>query len=142
MYKVIVWVMLERENKILLLKKPNGEWTLTGGGHVENNESLKDAALRKVQEETNLKLNSKDLEFLCVMDREMDNGYKVHVFFKASKWEGEINNNEPEIHSEIKWCDIDNIPENIGILAAAAIDSSKTGKLYHFKDEPEIHNKH
>lgn len=142
MYKVIVWVMLEKNNKILLLKKPNNnEWTLAGG-HVENNESIKKAAVRKIEEETNIKLTYDNLKFLCVMDREMDNGYKVHVFFKALDCQGEVKNNEPNIHSEIKWFDLDNLPDTLGVLASAAVNSLKTGDLYYFKDELEIHNKH
>ena len=142
MYKLIVWVVLERNNEILLLKKPdNIEWTFTGS-HVEDNESLKMAATRIVKNQTNITLNLNDLEILCVIDREMDQAYKFHVFFKASNWQGQLSNNEPAVHSEVKWHNLDDLPEGLGALAAAGIESFKTEKLYHFVDSPEPHIKH
>jgi ADP-ribose pyrophosphatase YjhB (NUDIX family) len=142
MYKAIVWVILKQDNNVLLLKKPdNSEWTLTGG-HVEDQESLKMAAIRIAKQQINLDIESEDLDFSCVIDRKMDSAFKLHIFFKVSKWQGELNNNEPNVHSEVEWCNLDSLPENLGILADAAINSLTSGDLYYFKDEPEAHNKH
>lgn len=142
MYKLVVWVMLEKNREILLLKKPdNSEWTFTGG-HVEDNESLKMAAVRIVSQQTSINLNQDDLEILCVVDREMDSAYKFHVFFKALSWQGELENTEPNVHSEIKWHNLETLPDNIGVLAAAGVESLKTKNLYHFIDNPEPHTKH
>lgn len=142
MYKLIVWVMLEKNREILLLKKPdNSEWTFTGG-HVEDDESLKMAAVRIVKKQINLNLNQSDLEILCVIDRQMDSAYKFHVFFKTSNWQGQPSNIEPNVHSEIKWHNLESLPDNIGFLAAAGVESLKTNNLYHFIDNPEPHAKH
>ncbi|RYE05842.1 MAG: NUDIX domain-containing protein [Rickettsiaceae bacterium] len=142
MYKLVVWVMIKKDEEILLLKKPdNSEWTLAGG-HVEDNESLKDAAIRTVKAETSIELDYASLDLLCIIDREMDSGYKLHAFFKATQWHGELNNNEPDVHSEIKWHKLNSLPENLGALASSAVKSVNTGDFYYFENSPNKHNKH
>lgn len=48
--------MFDRNNKILLLKKPNGRWDLPGG-KLESGEVWVDGLAREVREETGLKIN-------------------------------------------------------------------------------------
>lgn len=142
MYKIIVWTIVTYEDKILLLKKPdNSEWTLVGG-HVEDNESSKMAIIRRTQEEVGLTIKEDQLEVLCVIDRKLDEGFKLHIFFKTLNWQGEPINKENDLHSELQWFKMDNLPENLGELAKAAVESIKTNKLYHFKDHIDHHNRH
>lgn len=133
MYKLIVWTSLIKKDEILLLKKPEGEWTLIGG-HVEDNESLKMAVIREVMEEVGVQIQEDDLELLCVIDRKLDDAYKFHVFFQTKQWQGNPENKEIYIHSDMKWCKLDDLPDNLGPLASAAIESLKTKQLYYFKD--------
>ena len=142
MYKIIVWTLITKNDEVLLLKKPdNSEWVLAGG-HVEDNESLKITARRRIMEEVGLRINDEDLNLLCIIDRKLDNAYKLHAFFQASKWEGEPENRESDIHSDMKWHKLDSLPDNLGVLALTAIESMKTKELYHFRDHIENHNKH
>lgn len=142
MYKIIVWTLITDENKVLLLQKPDdSEWTLVGG-HVEDNESSKMTAIREAKEEIGVDIAEEDLDILCVIDRKLDQGYKLHIFFKNLKWQGQPVNREKEVHSELKWFDFDDLPENLGELAKAAIESMQTKKLYHYKDHIDHHNKH
>lgn len=46
-------VIINDQNKILLKKDPIRGWELPGG-HVEQDESLKDAAIREIKEETGI----------------------------------------------------------------------------------------
>jgi 8-oxo-dGTP diphosphatase len=142
MYKIITWVALIKNAEVLLLKKPdNSEWTLIGG-HVEDNESSKMSAVRRTAEEIGVTINKDDLDLLCIMDRQLDNAYKLHVFFQGSQWQGAIENKEPNVHSEVKWFKLNDLPANISPLASSAIESMSTKKLYYFKDHLDIHNKH
>jgi len=61
--KAAMVVIVKNKKDILILKRPPGEgwmpekWGLPGG-HIEENELPKDAAVREVKEETNLDLNN------------------------------------------------------------------------------------
>lgn len=54
-------VILDEENRILLQKRTDsGVWALPSG-HIEPGESVSDAAIREIYEETNLRINIKKL---------------------------------------------------------------------------------
>lgn len=116
--KLVVDILLERENQnkreILLSLRKNtksydGMYDLPGG-HVEQGEDLVDAMIREAKEEIGITIKREDLEIIHI----------YHVFqkdvlkfvFKTKKYSDEIINAEPEICGELKWVDIDNIPEN------------------------------
>ena len=64
--RVGVGIILHTDKKILLEKRADCQkWGLIGGG-VEVGEELKMTALRECQEETSLKLNKNNLQFLGV----------------------------------------------------------------------------
>lgn len=87
-----------RNSKILLLKRNvepfKGCWHIVGG-HVEENETLKQALKREFKEETNL-----DIEIGEIIDARVEktfDGTKVIVAFEVISAEGEIKlNSESE----------------------------------------------
>ena len=56
-------------NTILMLRKFNGDWVLPKGS-VENRDSLKEAAIREVYEESKAKVNV--IKYLCKINYEFD----------------------------------------------------------------------
>ena len=40
-------------------------------------------------------------------------GIYYDAYFKVTKWEGEPKINEPDKIEEIKWCNVDELPENL-----------------------------
>ena len=42
-----------------------------------------------------------------------ENNERIDVFFTAEKWDGEIENMEPQKCDDLSWFDLDNLPENI-----------------------------
>lgn len=40
-------------------------------------------------------------------------GIYYNTYFKVTKWEGEPKINEPDKIEEIKWCNVDELPENL-----------------------------
>ena len=80
--------------KILLLKRRvepfKGRWHLVGG-HVEENETLKEALRREFKEETNL-----DVEVGKILDGRIENTFdriKIIVAFEVTNIQGEIKLN-------------------------------------------------
>lgn len=72
------------------------------GGHVENGESLTDAVIREVLEETGLKISSPRL---CgIKDWINDDGSRYMVlFYKTNKYEGDIKSSD---EGKVYWLDL------------------------------------
>ena len=93
------------EGKVLLIKQTKGHWGLPKG-HVEENETEKETALREVKEETNY-----DVEIVgehrfverYITDTGID---KEVVYFIAKKVGGDAEKQEAEV-TDIKWCSFD-----------------------------------
>ncbi len=93
------------EGKVLLIKQTKGHWGLPKG-HVEENETEKETALREVKEETNYDVEIiGDHRFVerYITDTKID---KEVVYFIAKKVGGEAEKQEAEV-TDIKWCSFD-----------------------------------
>ncbi len=111
--KTAVFVVLERDGQIFLLRRANTGWAdgqLTlPAGHVESGDGIRTTACKEVKEETGVDVREADLEFLHV-DYSIDR--YVNFYFRAGVWFGEPTNTEPEKASEGVWCDYKNLPED------------------------------
>lgn len=114
---ISVQLILEKENKILLMKRKNtgyedGKYCLPGG-HVKANEEIRKALIREAKEEIGIKLNLQDVEFYKVLNRKVNKEQEyIDFIFKANNWTGNITNEEKDKCEEIVWVDVDKIPEN------------------------------
>jgi hypothetical protein len=52
------------------------------------------------------------------------------MVFEAERWQGELINAEPHVHSEVSWLDLDNLPENIIPEIRFALEQIKVGITY------------
>ena len=85
-------------------------------GHVEQNETIKQALVRELHEEVGLEIDESNLSFYHVMHRNKKAvGDRDHVdfYFKVEYWTGEPINNEPEKCEKIEWLDLDSLPDKI-----------------------------
>ncbi|MDC7232942.1 MAG: NUDIX domain-containing protein [Spirochaetales bacterium] len=110
------YVVLLRKERVLLLKRANtgfrdGEYSFIAG-HVEEDESFTEAAIREAREEAGITIRGEDLKAAHVMHRNSDDAVRVDIFFTAENWTGEITNREPEKCSDLSWFPLDSLPEN------------------------------
>lgn len=112
-------------NTILLLKKFNGDWVLPKG-RVEEGESLADAALREVFEETGVRgeiktyLGKIEYEFKSNWDCEATVKKVVHWFLMVSK-------------------DMSCVPQRKeGFIEARFVHMDRIGEVIRYEDEKEI----
>lgn len=68
-----VYLILLKDNKILLLRRYNtgfrdGEYSFVAG-HLDGNETLRQAMIREAKEEANIELDLTDLELVHTMNR-------------------------------------------------------------------------
>ena len=119
--KVGVGVMIIDDNKILLghrssTRKDTGgifepdTWTLPGGKQ-EYEETVYEAAIREVKEETNLKIKS-PIVFSVSDDFQSDRHF-VTIEMIAKEYTGKLKIMEPTKEDDWQWFDLDNLPENI-----------------------------
>jgi 8-oxo-dGTP diphosphatase len=132
-----VYLLLVRDNKILLLRRYNTGWSdglySLAAGHIDGQEPLTLAMCREAKEEAGITVNPKDLAFVHVMhriDRLGDKKEYLDFFFTASNWEGEPYNAEPEKCDDIQWFELDNLPENILPYIRQVIEDFKNGVYF------------
>ncbi|AWN24623.1 NUDIX hydrolase [Deinococcus irradiatisoli] len=115
-FHLVAWTLLEREGKILLARRSNvsygnGLWGLPGG-HVEDDETLVQAAAREAFEEVGVRLDPAALTLLG-MTRYVDaSGEEVvrglDAFYLATRWKGQPY--PAQECSEVGWFSPDALP--------------------------------
>lgn len=118
-----VILMLIRKNglseEVLLQKRKNtgycdGYYDLSASGHVEKNESMQMALIRESYEELGIKIKMEDVEFVSLIHKgNMVGDVYYNGYFKVNKYEGEPKITEPDKNDEIKWVNINDLPNNL-----------------------------
>jgi len=104
MEEVSAGVIVEREGKYLLARNFRNEWGFPKG-HIEENETAKQAAVRECLEETGISVEIIDSEEKRI-EYPMKNGTaKIVVYFIAKYVRGEFKENR-EVQ-EIEWLSFD-----------------------------------
>lgn len=105
--KVSVVCVIEKDGKYLFLKRSNtgkdDGFYMLPGGHVDAGESVLHATVRELKEELGIDVKESDLEFKLV---EPIKTY-ITFFFRVKKFDGILQNMEPEKHGEMVYLPID-----------------------------------
>lgn len=127
-------VVMNERNEILLLRRANtgyrdGYYDLPAG-HLEEGETLRQATLRELKEETGLEAHEDDLEFLELLHRFSADRVYLDVFFRVQTWVGEAAIKEPEKCDHLGWFSVDALPEMIVPHHRLVIDDRATKAAY------------
>ncbi len=132
---VIVTVCIKEKDKFLIIQegipKAYGLWNLPGG-HLDDNESIIDGAIREAKEETGL-----DVELIGILSiqRSLVNENIVRIVFNAKKISGNITYDKNEI-LDCKWITIEEFEKmNINTLRGSdtfldIVENIKDNKNY------------
>ncbi len=132
--KFAVYAIFRHQDEVLLSLRQgtgwkDGWWSLVAG-HVDGGEAAETAMIREVTEEA------------AVVPTEFTHAYTMHriaddpsdeyldLFFEVTEWNGNIANNEPEKCGELKWCKIDNLPEQTLAYVKRVLDEYPRGVTY------------
>lgn len=109
-------VLVEKNGKILLSRRQNKGWgdglLCIPGGHVEPNETFRQAAVREIKEELGLDVAENDLEYLCTEMKNVSGAPYVSIEFTL-RTNAEPKNCEPHECSELVWVDPRSLPEDV-----------------------------
>lgn len=129
-----VYLILQKDHQICLSLRQNtgfmDNFYSLIAGHVDGKETATTALLREALEEANIiPINPK---LICTMHRNNPDGFEyLDLFFIANKWEGELKNNEPSKCGELKWFNLENLPENTIPYVADVLKSIQDGHTYY-----------
>ena len=106
------------EGKILLQRRQGTKlwpgFLALPAGHVDEGENVYDAAIREAREELSITITKQDIiDSFVVNRRNKSLAPYFDVYFEILSYEGKIKINEPEKCSELKWVDINNLPDDM-----------------------------
>ena len=115
--KIVVDLLLERKNEntgkkeiLMMLASYLGNMYDLPGGHLEPNEDLFDSMIREAKEELGIEIEREDMQIIHIYHHyEKD---LLKFVFKVKKFKNKIQNLEPEKCKELKWIEIENLPDN------------------------------
>ena len=127
---VTIHLFLFRCGRILLLRRyqtgyMDGYYSLPAG-HLDGEETVRMAGVREAHEEIGVRINPADMVFAGVFHRH-EGDERVDFFFQVMSWSGEPFNAEPEKCDELRWTDLDALPENTVPYIRRAIENFRAG---------------
>ena len=132
-FPVTIHLFFIRENKILLARRFNtgyrdGEYSVPAG-HLDGDETVIAAGIREAKEEIGVDINAKDMIFSSVMHRTEDDE-RVDFFVHVHDWSGEIVNAEPDKCDDLRWMNVNDLPNNIIPYVKRAIENHLNGVTF------------
>lgn len=135
-----ILMLIKEENgsrKVLLQRRKNtgfgdGLWDLSCSGHVEHGESMSQAIVREAEEELGIIIDVRSLEFFVLVHKresKIDLTY-YNAYFVCHDFIGEPHICESDKCSELKWFDLNHLPQDILDDRKLAVDSFKNGVHY------------
>lgn len=122
-----VFNIILKDNKVLMELRKNkfdaGLYSLVGGC-MEDGETVKQAAVREIKEEVNLDVCAEDVEVISVFHRiTPDNWQSIEFVLLVHKFSGASELMENNVCGDLRWFELNNLPQNISAYAKRAIDN-------------------
>jgi 8-oxo-dGTP pyrophosphatase MutT (NUDIX family) len=111
----------------------DGFWAAGAAGHVEQGESVYEAAVREAAEELGVATTPDALSPLTVVHRTQSNhspiDERVDFFFTVREWSGRAAGREPHKIADLRWFPLDDLPEPVVPHEKVVLDGLRTGRL-------------
>jgi 8-oxo-dGTP diphosphatase len=128
------YLFLIKDGKVLLQRRfqtgfEDGNYGVPAG-HLDGGETAREGGVREIREEIGIIARPEDAEIVHVMHRKGASDERIDFFFTVSKYEGEIENKEPEKCDDLKWFPLDQLPDNMVHYVRVALEHYKQGITY------------
>ena len=128
-----VYLIIKNDKGEILLQRRQGTKLWPGflalpAGHIDETENAYDAVIREAKEELGIQISIENIVDTFVVNRRNKSLMPYYdVYFEINSYNGKININEPEKCSELVWCDINNLPEDMIDFEIEAIKNNAKG---------------
>ena len=106
----------------------DGMYDTACSGHLEKGETLSMAVIREAKEEIDIEIKEEDLEFLQLIHPHNE-GY-INVFFTTKKYQGSPKIKEKDKCEDLRWFNVNELPENIMPRKKNVLKNLELGILY------------
>lgn len=111
----------------------DGYWAMAAAGHVEDGESVLEAACRETVEELGVAVEPGALMALCAMHRTRSGGppidQRVDFFFECRRWTGVPRVVEPDKTADLRWWALGALPEPVVPHERLVLDHRRKGDV-------------
>ena len=139
-YSAVIPLLLRQrggKQEILLHRRHNtgymdGQWDIAGSGHVEGNETAREALARECAEELGIHVRPEDAEFAHVchrLGREGDRTY-YDLYFFVHAYTGTPTIMEPGKCDGLAWFSLDALPEDMIGFRRLHLHQALSGEYY------------
>jgi 8-oxo-dGTP pyrophosphatase MutT (NUDIX family) len=111
---------------LLLGRHRRGTWELPGGT-VEPGESLREAVVRELGEETGLTAGPEDVRLLGTLLDDAGGVVRMTVAARVTAWRGEPSDQPGESVGRWRWFGLDRLPEQLFVCSAQALTAWRPG---------------
>ena len=114
--RMAVFIMIrDDQGRLLLQQRANtgymdGYYDFACSGHVDEGETIIEAAVRELKEEIGITAKAEDLKLVHINQNYLDRAY-ANFTFELRAWEGEPTICEPDKCSDLAYFAPDNLPE-------------------------------
>jgi len=130
-------LFLDRDRVLLQLRQNtgyrDGHWACAAAGHVEDGESVFEAAVREATEELGVVIDVADLEPLTGMHRTHGNARaideRVDFFFTCRRWTGKLRRREPAKQADLQWFSLADLPSPVVPHELAVLGAFRSGPV-------------
>ena len=128
-----VYLIIRNEKNEILLQRRQGTKLWPGflalpAGHIDEGENAYDAIIRESKEELGIEISISNIIDTFVVNRRNKSLLPYYdVYFEIDNYKNDIKIKEPEKCSELVWCNINNLPEDMIDFEKEAIKNNQNG---------------
>jgi len=129
-----VHLLIYRNDQVMLLKRKNtgfedGKWSVVAG-RMDGGEEVIAAAIREAKEEAGIDIDPDHLQIVGVMHRKNKDSEWIDFYLKVQEWKGKIINAEPHKCEELKWFEVNRLPENMIAYVRKAVEKNHNERWF------------
>lgn len=128
-----VYLIIRNQNNEILLQRRKGTKLWPGflalpAGHIDEGENAYDAIVREAKEELGIDISRDNIIDTFVVNRRNKSLSPYYdVYFEIDNYKNEIKIMEKDKCSELVWCNINNLPEDMIDFEIEAIKNNQNG---------------